>query len=189
MLVQAFFVVALLSFTRSFRLQRSAPSRFAMMVSSVVSDEKEIRAKTKSFLNTVLSSRTSLEQKKNLVSELQGLRAVENDPNIPRNEDNSKPAVWNGDKASFLDALVLEIDSVKGWPCLTLFGAPLPLPSYRVKLAAARRIMSLILADEVVAPNLNTVQYLQVACYSSYVYYYISINVNNVLYRVVKEGH
>jgi hypothetical protein len=164
MIVQAFFVLALLSlsFTQSFRLQRSAPNRFSTM-SSVVSDEKEIRERTKSFLNTILSSRTTLQQKKNLVNELQGLRAVENDPNIPRNEDSSKPAVWNGDKASFLDALVLEIDSVKGWPCITLLGSPLPLPSYRVKLATARRVMSLILADEV--PNLNTTQYLQVLCF------------------------
>jgi len=165
MLVQAFFMIAVFSLTQSFRLPRSVSSRFSMM-SLVVPNEKETKERTKSFLNTVLSSRTSLDQKKNLVNDLQGLRAVENDPNISRNEDKSKPAVWNGDKASFLDALVLEIDSVKGWPCQTLFGAPLPLPSYRVKLAAARRVMSLILAEENVAPSLNTTQYLQVPCYS-----------------------
>jgi len=161
--VQALIIIAILNFTQSFRSQRSALNRFSMM-SSVVSDEKEIRVRTKSFLNTVLSSRTTLQQKKKMVNEMQGLRAVENDSSIPRNEDRSKPAVWNGDKASFLDALVLEIDSVKGWPCMTLLGAALPLPSYRVKLAAARRVMSLILADDVVTPNLNTTQYLQVLC-------------------------
>ena len=90
-----------------------------------------------------------MEDKTSLVSALQGLRAVESDASVNRAEDKSKPAVWNGDKAAFLDSILAEMDDIKGlfgWPNLSVLSF---LPSYRVKVVALKRMMSLIASEEV----------------------------------------
>lgn len=100
----------------------------------------------KTFLFKILSSRTKIVEKQLLVKQLQGLRANENDGAIDRTEDRSKPALWNGSKSAFLDAILTEVGSVKSkW---ATFRWPFPLPSYRVKLATLSRLIDLVLLEE-----------------------------------------
>ena len=101
----------------------------------------------KTFLTTVLSSRSTTRDKQFMIEQLQGLRANENDGSIPRNEDRSIPAVWNGDRQSFLDALLNEIDSVKD--IFGIFTVLKFLPSYRVKLLLLKSLMNIILSQEI----------------------------------------
>ena len=98
------------------------------------------------FVKTVLSSRAPLDAKKALVGQLQSLRASE-DKSVSRVEEKGAQPVWAGDKASFLDAVLKEVEGVKGgfWPGLPY---PLPMPSYRVKLATLYRMLNVILAEE-----------------------------------------
>jgi len=74
------------------------------------------------------------------------LRANENDGSIPRNEDRSIPAVWNGDRETFLNAMLKEIDDVND--TFGLFRMLKFLPSYRVKLLILRSLIDRILIQE-----------------------------------------
>ena len=56
--------------------------------------------------------------------------------------------MWNGDKETFLNALLYEIDNVSGPLTTQILGSPLPLPSLRVKLAIAKRLIATILTEE-----------------------------------------
>ena len=121
----------------------------SISMSTVVSGEQATLTNARSFLQILLSSRSKMEDKTSLVSALQGLRAKESDANVNRAEDKSKPAIWNGDKAAFLDSILFEMDNIKGvfgWPNARLLSF---LPSYRVKVVALKRMMSLITSEEV----------------------------------------
>ena len=150
MMMLLLFLASLLQITNSFTTSRHHPFRVrianSISMSTVVGAEL---TNARSFLQTLLSSKSKMEDKASLVSALQGLRAKESDGSVNRVEEKSKPAVWNGDKAAFLDAILQEIDSVRGifgWPNAQFLSF---LPSYRVKVVALKRMMSLITAEEV----------------------------------------
>jgi hypothetical protein len=91
----------------------------------------------KPFLSTLLSSRSSKEEKLELLSIVRKLRQR------PDSEGNK-----------FMDSLLLEIDSVSAndaGPITKLLTArrfPLPLPSYRAKLGAAVRVLECLMQSD-----------------------------------------
>lgn len=121
-------------------------------MSSVVSAPAPVAQLTtaRPFFETVLSSRSSLDDKRALVQALQGLRASEAGA-VPRAESRDTKAVWSGDKASFLDLLLTELDATpaaaKLLSSLPLLSA-LPLPSHRLRKAALLRVLATVLAEE-----------------------------------------
>jgi len=101
----------------------------------------------RAFFQPLLSSTSPVVQKQALVQALQGLRAQENDGSVTRAEKRGV-SVWNGDKASFLDLLVKEMESTPRF-LQKSFGRTLKfLPSYRVKLGALQRVVQMILCEE-----------------------------------------
>jgi hypothetical protein len=129
----------------SFKLLLKQLSSSSSKASSSTTEYNTLVIKT--FLTTILSSRSTTKDKQFIIEQLQGLRANENDGSIPRNEDRSTPAVWNGDRQSFLDALLNEIDSVKD--IFGIFTVLTFLPSYRVKLLLLKSLMNIILSQEI----------------------------------------
>ena len=77
----------------------------------------------KSFLKDILSSRTNVNRKKELLRELQGLRAM------------------NSSYTSFLDSILIEVDQIKS-NSIAMMKFPIPLPSYRMKLGSLARVLS-----------------------------------------------
>jgi len=112
--------------------------------SSDVSSKKYNNEIVKVFLNTILSSRSTLKDRSFLIEQLQGLRDNENDGTISRSEDKSTPAVWNGTKTDFLNEMLNEIDKVND----IIKFLPKFLPSYRVKLLILKTLMDKILKQD-----------------------------------------
>jgi hypothetical protein len=100
------------------------------------------------FLRPLLSSTPPLVEKQALVQALQGLRAQESDGSVNRVEKRGERSVWNGDKASFLDLLLAEMDSSPRILAKSIGRTLNFLPSYRVKLGALQRVVQLILSEE-----------------------------------------
>ena len=90
------------------------------------------------FLSKLLSSRSSSEEKKALLAKLQNLRMV-------GVKESDAPGTFN--YAQFLDDLIVLIDSVQGniWAQRRL---PIPLPSLRLKLGSAKRLMNTLIETE-----------------------------------------
>ena len=127
----------------SIKLSSNQISLSALAATPSISDVSSLQVKT--FLNTVLSSRSAVKDRQVLIEQLQGLRDDENDGSIDRSEDRSTPAVWNGNKESFLNEMLNEIDKVNG---IVRF-LPRFLPSYRVKLLILKSLMGKILSEDV----------------------------------------
>ena len=100
------------------------------------------------FLRPLLSSTPPLAEKQALVQALQGLRAQESDGSVNRSEKRGERSVWNGDKASFLDLLLVEMESSPRMLAKSTGRILSFLPSYRVKLGALQRVVQLILSEE-----------------------------------------
>jgi hypothetical protein len=106
---------------------------------SVEAVTKNIVLNPRNFLQKILSSRSSVQEKKLLLENLQNLRMV-------GVKESNAPGTFN--YAEFIDELLVMIDSVEGnrWAAKRL---PIPLPSLRMKLGSARRLLvTLIESDE-----------------------------------------
>ena len=92
----------------------------------------------RNFLNTLLSSRSSNEEKKALLATLQNLR-------MAGVKESSAAGSFN--YAEFLDELLTLIDSVQGnmWARRRL---PIPLPSLRLKMGSAKRLLNTLVETE-----------------------------------------
>jgi len=100
---------------------------------------KNIVLNPRNFLQKILSSRSSVQEKKVILENLQNLRMV-------GVKESNAPGTFN--YAEFIDELLVLIDSVEGnrWAAKRL---PIPLPSLRMKLGSARRLLvTLIESDE-----------------------------------------
>jgi hypothetical protein len=84
----------------------------------------------------MLSSRTPLDQKQTLLNQLQNLR-------VNMNNRAERSSAF----ADFLDILLLQIDTVEGniWATKRL---PIPLPSFRLKLGSAKRLLRTLENEE-----------------------------------------
>lgn len=92
----------------------------------------------RTFLNTLLSSRSSTVEKKLLLAKLQNLR-------MAGVKESSAAGSFN--YAEFLDELLTLIDSVQGniWARRRL---PIPLPSLRLKMGSAKRLLNTLVETE-----------------------------------------
>ena len=90
------------------------------------------------FLSKLLSSRSTIDEKKSLLSRLQNLR-------MAGVRESSAPGTFN--YAEFLDELLVLIDSVQGniWAQRRL---PIPLPSLRLKMGSAKRLLNTLIQTE-----------------------------------------
>lgn len=123
----------------SFSLQFHIKSRCGIktVMNSDILAVKDLEVK--SFLKTMLSSRSKLEEKEALIKQLQAKRSP------PQARENIKNT--DDEWINFMESCLTEIKSVENnkW---ANFRYPIPLPSYRVKLGTMRRMLRLSLQDE-----------------------------------------
>jgi len=86
----------------------------------------------KDFLKVFLSYTTSLEKKRAMLNQAQ----------------EKSTSRWG-----FLDSLLLELDSKENTNWIASIRYPIPLPSYRVKLASLRRLVDFYVAEDTSAEN------------------------------------
>ena len=131
---------SLSGFKQPLAVIRSSRSRLCDTLQSetVITASNEVALNPRSFLNTLLSSRSSKEEKKILLAKLQNLR-------MAGVKESSAPGFFN--YAEFLDELLVLIDSVQGniWARIRL---PIPLPSLRLKMGSARRLLNTLVQTE-----------------------------------------
>lgn len=109
----------------------------------VSSNSSEIR----SFLNSLLSSRTTSEKKVELIQKLNTLRNFQS-RNLSYVGSSDHSSIWDGSYTNFLDQLLQEVDSIKVNK-FAMFNHIIPIPSYRVKLGCLNRVLDIFIADEI----------------------------------------
>ena len=132
------------SSVNSFKACRSALGRRSYQLyetttpQTVIAESPAIVLNPRNFLSTILSSRSSKDEKKALLSTLQNLR-------MAGLKESTGPGNFN--YAEFLDEMLALIDSVEGniWARRRL---PIPLPSLRLKMGSARRLMNTLAESE-----------------------------------------
>lgn len=112
-------------------------NKIDVLGSSITSagDSVSILISPKDFLKTILSSRSAIDKKQSLMSNLQAYRS---------STLNSK---LEDKYLNYIDLLLLEMESIRGNRIANIKW-PLPLPSYRVKLAILLRLYDEILLEE-----------------------------------------
>lgn len=103
-------------------------------------DKNDLEMNPRHFLSTILSSRSSIDTKKQFINKLQNLRMVG-----MKEKDSYKPDIFN--YSDFLDELIVMIDSTEGnrWALRRL---PIPLPSLRMKMGSARRLLNTLIETD-----------------------------------------
>ena len=133
-------VVNVSCFNPSTRIARSCYSRLSETKTAQVGATGSVETVLvpRNFLNTLLSSRSSNEEKKALLATLQNLR-------MAGVKESSAAGSFN--YAEFLDELLTLIDSVQGnmWARRRL---PIPLPSLRLKMGSAKRLLNTLVETE-----------------------------------------
>ena len=126
------------SSTRRFELASATTDTAAPQMTPPPPSIKDVDLDPRNFLNKILSSRSSKEEKKILLSKLQNLR-------MAGTKESNTPGTFN--YAQFLDELLILIDSIQGnmWARRRL---PIPLPSLRLKMGSAKRLMNTLIEKE-----------------------------------------
>jgi SOUL heme-binding protein len=130
--VNSFKACTIASVRRSYQLYETTTPQ------AVSVESPAIILNPRNFLSTILSSRSSKDEKKALLATLQNLR-------MAGTKESTGPGNFN--YAEFLDEMLVLIDSVEGniWARRRL---PIPLPSLRLKMGSARRLMNTLAESE-----------------------------------------
>lgn len=104
--------------------------------------------KADEFLREILSSRTNAGKKKDLIRNLQALRSKQMSAELGVNQTYY---------SMFIDTLLAEVEGVKSnrWAMVKY---PIPVPSYRVKLASLGRVIDKVVADDMSADSSSALQ-------------------------------